>query len=210
MKKTIENIIYIIGAILLITIVALKDKYFIMLSIAAVGLIIVGILLAIIKNNYAPVVIPIGVSLGISILLYSFTKIPAYKLTLLFFMLSLAFIMIATVIKYYITLKHNINTHKLEIAAEVTDLVKNPNLETEVYFPVLSYEIDGEYFDINYPVGYAKKDVPSIGDKITINVNPNDHIDVYFKPDKITVIRNYLSSIAVLALVAIVLITLFT
>ena len=53
MKKIIDNIIYILTAILLTTIVLLKDKYFIMLCLAAGGLIIIGILLFINKNSYA-------------------------------------------------------------------------------------------------------------------------------------------------------------
>ena len=51
MKKIIDNIIYILTAILLTTIVLLKDKYFIMLCLAAGGLIIIGILLFIATNK---------------------------------------------------------------------------------------------------------------------------------------------------------------
>ena len=48
-----------------------------------------------------------------------------------------------------------------------------------------------------------------VGDKIMINVNPNDYLDVYFKPDKMSIIKNYISSISVLILVTIVLVGLF-
>lgn len=208
MKKTIDNIIYVLTAALLITIVVLKDKYFIMVSISAIALSIIGILLLINKNNYAPVVLPMGISLGLSVLLYRFTKIPLYKATLLFFLASLALIMIATIIKYYFTLKYNIATHKKEVAAEIIDLIKNPNVDVDFYYPVLSYKIESEEYEINYPIGYAKN-IPEIGDKIIINVNPNDYLDVYFKPDKMSIIKNYISSISVLILVTIVLVGLF-
>lgn len=205
MKKTIDNIIYILVAILLISVVALKDKYFLMLSITAVFLVVIGILLFINKNNYAPMVFPIGLSLGISILLYRFNKFPLDKTIIFFFMVSLILIMIFTIIKYYLTLKYNIYTHKLEVKAEIVDLIKNPNLEVDFYYPVLNYKVDGERFELNYPVGFSKN-IPNIGDEMTININPNDHLDVYFKPLKKTVIKNYLSGVSVLVLASLVLI----
>ena len=208
MKKVIDNIIYILGVSLLIAIVVLKDKYFIMVSLAAIGLTIIGILLFINKNNYAPVVLPSGLSMSLAAILYRFYKIPLYKVVVLFFMLSLILIMIGTMIKYHLILRENLMTHKLEIAAKVVDLVKNPNEEVDFYFPVLRYEIEGESFDINYPWGFAKN-IPNIGDKISININPNDYLDVYFKPERKTVIKNYFSSICVLILAAIVLIGTF-
>ncbi len=208
MKKIIDNVIYVLTAALLITIVALKDNYFLLLTVASVGLIIIGILLFINKNNYAPILTPVGISLGISLIAYKYASFPLHKSILLFFMLSIISIMIFTLIKYHITLKENIKIHSMVIEAEVTDLVKNPNLEKDVYYPVLTYEKGSEIFDINYPVGYYKN-IPNIGDKIAINVNPNDYMDVYFKPTNDAILKNVISGISVIVLATIVLIGIF-
>ena len=208
MKNIINNIIFILGAFLLITLVILKDKYFLMLSISAIVLLIIGILLLIIKHNFSPIVLPVSISLGLSLLLYHFAKIPTYKAVALFFMLSLALIMIITIIIYFSILNFNIKTHSLVVASKIIDLVKNPNTKTAIYYPVLNYTIDGESFEINYPRGFVK-DIPDIDDEIYINVNPNDHLDVYFKPTKIEILKNCLSTLSVLVLVVIVLIGTF-
>lgn len=205
MKKIIDNIIYILTAILLTTIVLLKDKYFIMLCLAAGGLIIIGILLFINKNSYALILTPVGICLSISIILYKNFKYPIHKVTLIFFMLSLILIMIFTIIRYFYLLRFNMQTHCLVVEAEITDLIKNPNLEKEVYYPVLTYKKGGEIFDVNCPEGFYK-DIPNIGDKMQININPNDYMDVYFKPPISLVIKNVVSSICAIILAIIVLV----
>jgi len=205
MKKIIDNIIYILTAILLTTIVLLKDKYFIMLCLAAGGLIIIGILLFINKNSYALILTPVGICLSISIILYKNFKYPIHKVTLIFFMLSLILIMIFTIIRYFYLLNFNMQTHCLVVEAEITDLIKNPNLEKEVYYPVLTYNKGGEIFDVNCPEGFYK-DIPNIGDKMQININPNDYMDVYFKPPISLVIKNVASSICAIILAIIVLV----
>ena len=75
-------------------------------------------------------------------------------------------------------------THKMIVSAKIIDLIKNPNTEKDIYYPVLSYVINGDRFEINYPFGYVKN-IPNIDDTIEININPNDYLDVYFKPTKI-------------------------
>ena len=205
MKKIIDNIIYILTAILLTTIVLLKDKYFIMLCLAAGGLIIIGILLLLNKNSYALILTPVGICLSISIILYKNFKFPIYKVTLIFFMLSLILIMIFTIIRYFYLLRFNMQIHCLVVEAEITDLIKNPNLEKEVYYPVLTYKKGGEIFDVNCPEGFYK-DIPNIGDKMQININPNDYMDVYFKPPISLVIKNVFSSICAIILAIIVLV----
>ena len=106
---------------------------------------------------------------------------------------------------YYLILKHNLKTHNLLVTAQIVDLIKNPNTKKEIYYPVLNYTIDGESFEINYPLGFTKN-IPNIDDTIDISINPNDHMDVYFKPLKKTVIKNYLSGVSVLVLASLVLI----
>ena len=113
--------------------------------------------------------------------------------------------MIFTIIRYFYLLRFNMQTHCLVVEAEITDLIKNPNLEKEVYYPVLTYKKGGEIFDVNCPEGFYK-DIPNIGDKMQININPNDYMDVYFKPPISLVIKNVFSSICAIILAIIVLV----
>lgn len=207
MKKIIDNIIFVLGALLLIIAIGLKDNYQLMLSIAAVLVTIIGILLFINKSNFSPIVLPIGISLAASVILYRFTKIPLYKITILFFTVSLFLILLITMIIYHLELKQYMKTHKMIVSAKIIDLIKNPNTEKDIYYPVLSYVINGDRFEINYPFGYVKN-IPNIDDTIEININPNDYLDVYFKPSKKTILKNYMSCIAVFVLEIIVWISL--
>ena len=208
MKKAIDNIIYILGAILLIVIVYLNDKYALMLTITAVFLVIIGLLLLMNGNNYAALILPIGICLSMSIAFYKAQKFALSTAAIFFFLSCLALIMLITIIKYHYSIKSREKTHKITIDAEITDLVRNPNFDIDYYTPVLTYEIDGESFDVNYNKGFTKQ-VPQIGDTIRIYVNPNDHSDVFFKPELSTLLKNYISSILIILICIFILISIF-
>lgn len=197
MKKTIDNIIFILGAILLIIVVTLKDNYYLMLLCIAIFFSAIGILLVLNKNKYWAIVLPIGLSLSTSILLYNSKKYNLSSSTIIFFLTSLLLIMLITIVKYYITLKRSVLIHNLEVEAEITDLIRNPNFDIDLYTPVLTYKIKGEIFEVNHIKTFSKN-VPEIGSIVRIKVNPNDYYDVYFEPDKSTVIKNYVNSIFII------------
>ena len=208
MKKVLDWLIYIICEAFAIFVFIYKDSYSMIIMVGAIFLIVLGVLLIFNKNNYASLVLLLGVCLEISYLLYKFKVLDRSSAIVFMFIFSLFNVLLMSVIRYFTTIKKSIDLHKMELEGTIVDLAKNPNFKKEVLVPLVEYKIKSEYFEFNYIIDDPKY-VPKIGDKVKIYVNPNDYYDVYLPPSKRVIIKGLASTIFIMIASLLLLIDIF-
>lgn len=207
-NKIIDVLIFIFGlvfALLLIAFQKQNDKLFI---IAFSGCIVFGILLLFKFNKLGLLLEGIGIGGIVSLIIYYNEILNLGNTVTFFFCLSLAVMLILSLILGIIYRISVMKKFNLIIEGEVVDLVKNPNVKKDYYMPVYKYVIDGnEYFveDINFKHNF----VPNIGQIKKLYVDPNDPLQVYFLPSKFNDIKNVFGILFLSILCIIVIISLF-
>lgn len=207
-NKIIDVLIFIFGVVFALLLIAFQkqnDKLFI---VAFLGCIVFGILLLFKFNKLGLLLEGIGIGGIVSLIIYYNEILKLGNTVTFFFCLSLAVMLILSLILgivYRISVMKKFN---LIIEGEVVDLVKNPNVKKDYYMPVYKYVIDGnEYFveDINFKHNF----VPNIGQIKKLYVDPNDPLQVYFLPSKFNDIKNVFGILFLSILCIIVIISLF-
>ena len=208
MKKVLDWLTYIMCTAFAIFVFIYKDSFNMIIMVGAIFLIVLGIILILNKNEYSLIVLILGLCLETSYLLFRYKVLDKSSAIVFMFIFSLFIILLLSIIKYFVTIKANINTHKMELDATIVDLVKNPNFNKEVYVPLLEYKVKSEYFEFNY-INDNPKYVPKIGDIVKIYVNPNDYYDVYIPPSKRAIIKGLASTIFIMIASLLLLIDIF-
>lgn len=207
-NKIIDVLIFIFGVVFALLLIAFQkqnDKLFI---VAFSGCIVFGILLLFKFNKLGLLLEGIGIGGIVSLIIYYNEILKLGNTVTFFFCLSLAVMLILSLILGIIYRISVMKKFNLIIEGEVVDLVKNPNVKKDYYMPVYKYVIDGnEYFveDINFKHNF----VPNIGQIKKLYVDPNDPLQVYFLPSKFNDIKNVFGILFLSILCIIVIISLF-
>ena len=207
-NKIIDVLIFIFGVVFALLLIAFQkqnDKLFI---VAFLGCIVFGILLLFKFNKLGLLLEGIGIGGIVSLIIYYNEILKLGNTVTFFFCLSLAVMLILSLILGIIYRISVMKKFNLIIEGEVVDLVKNPNVKKDYYMPVYKYVIDGnEYFveDINFKHNF----VPNIGQIKKLYVDPNDPLQVYFLPSKFNDIKNVFGILFLSILCIIVIISLF-
>ena len=207
-NKIIDVLIFIFGVVFALLLIAFQkqnDKLFI---VAFSGCIVFGILLLFKFNKLGLLLEGIGIGGIVSLIIYYKEILKLGNTVTFFFCLSLAVMLILSLILGIIYRISVMKKFNLIIEGEVVDLVKNPNVKKDYYMPVYKYVIDGnEYFveDINFKHNF----VPNIGQIKKLYVDPNDPLQVYFLPSKFNDIKNVFGILFLSILCIIVIISLF-
>lgn len=207
-NKIIDVLIFIFGVVFALLLIAFQkqnDKLFI---VAFSACIVFGILLLFKFNKLGLLLEGIGIGGIVSLIIYYNEILKLGNTVTFFFCLSLAVMLILSLILGIIYRINVMKKFNLIIEGEVVDLVKNPNVKKDYYMPVYKYVIDGnEYFveDINFKHNF----VPNIGQIKKLYVDPNDPLQVYFLPSKFNDIKNVFGILFLSILCIIVIISLF-
>ena len=207
-NKIIDVLIFIFGGVFALLLIAFQkqnDKLFV---VAFSGCIVFGILLLFKFNKLGLLLEGIGIGGIVSLIIYYNEILKLGNTVTFFFCLSLAIMLILSLILGIIYRISVMKKFNLIIEGEVVDLVKNPNVKKDYYMPVYKYVIDGnEYFveDINFKHNF----VPNIGQIKKLYVDPNDPLQVYFLPSKFNDIKNVFGILFLSILCIIVIISLF-
>jgi len=195
MKKILDNIKFILCVIFLLFAIIFKDNLELIVLVGGPFLVIIGIIMIINKEENSWILLVLGLTLSLSYLLYHFKILDSSSSIIFMLMISLFFILLVTVINYVLILKNNMKIHSLLVEAKVVDLIKNPNLETEVLIPLLEYKIKAEEFQFNYANPDKKYE---IGESVFVYVNPYDLYDLYIPPKKKDILKNVAGTILVM------------
>ena len=204
MKKVLDWIKFILCVAYALYIIINKDNYYGMVLFACPLVVIIGIIMAINKEDKWWLVLLIGICLSISFLLFRFNVIDLYEAVVFVLILTLLSVLASSLIAYFLKIKTSMNIHKMVVEAEIVDMIRNPNLEKEVYIPLLIYAVNEEEFEFNYVPSQFEK--YSIGDKITAYINPNDYYDVYIPPVKKAIIKNVVGIVFIMIITIVILI----
>jgi len=207
-NKVIDTIRFIVGVLTIILVFIFKDSLSIVGLIAGVGVSLYGVCSFLLGDKLGCVLLSLGLSLISSLGLYKLDVLPEFEAITFFICLSMILIVILAFIFEYINDKEMKKIHSLEVEAEVIDLLKNPNTNKEFYQPLYQYEINDVVMEVGMP-GFLEKNLPKLGDKLKIYVNPEDNLDVYFEKNKSE--KLYMFSIGLFFLIAsiVIIITLF-
>ena len=207
-NKIIDSIRFTIGVVTLILVFIFKSNLSTVGLVAGVGVALYGVCSLLMGERLGYVFSGLGSSLFISIIIYKMKILPQFESITFFMCLSLSLIVIISIIFDEITDKEMKKKHSLEVESTVIDLVKNPNTNKEFYQPIYEYVIDDVVMEVGAP-GYYEKRIPKLGDKLTIYVNPEDHLDVYFEKGKRDKIYNIAVGLFLLIASIVIIISLF-
>jgi hypothetical protein len=179
-KKIFSGIGYAVILVLLIVIFINQKNTKVILFAFAVGLMIYGIIQILNKKIIGYILACLSVSLAVTGFLY-FSKVLALPQAFTFMLSSSVAVLMALTLVFTVVKKLMIDkSFELKVEAQVIDLVSNPNTDNRYFQPYYLYEIDGEEYNVLFP-GFINKNIPKIGDKRTIRVDKNDHLNVYFE-----------------------------
>lgn len=182
-NKIVDTIRFIVGVVTVILVFVFKENFSTVGLIGGIGVLLYGICSLLIGERLGYVFSGLGVALFTSILIYKFEVLPQFESITFFMCLSLSLIIVISLIFDEVTDREAKNQHSLEVEATVVDLVKNPNINKEIYQPIYEYEVKDVVMEVGAP-GYYEKKIPKLGDKLIIFVNPEDPLDVYFEKTK--------------------------
>lgn len=207
-NKMLDTIRFIIGVITVILVFMFKKNLGDVGLISGIGLTLYGICSLLMKERLGYIFSGLGSSLFISVLIFKIGVLPQFESITFFMCLSLALIIVVSIVFDVVTDRNFKQKHSLEVEAVVIDLVKNHNTNKEFYQPVYEYEVDGVVMNVGAP-GYYEKRIPKLGDKLMIYVNPHDVLDVYFEERKSD--KSYHLAVSLFLFVAsiVIIITLF-
>lgn len=208
-KETIlDTLSFIVAIVTIIVVVCLRSNYTYLILCGSIGATLYGLLASLNKNNYGYLFLSIGCSALITIILYMNKVLVRADAITFMITCSVFTLMIITLIFNYLNRKNNFKTYDLMVEGKVIDLVKNPNTKKEYFQPVYEFEVDGEVFNVNYPV-FKNRFIPNIGDTEKIYVNSKDHKDVFFDKTVGEKICDYAVSAFLIIASLIIMITLF-
>ena len=207
-NKIVDTIRFTIGALTVVLIFVFKNSLSTVGLIAGIGAALYGVCSILMKEKLGYVFSGIGSSLFISVIIYKMKVLPQFESITFFMCLSLALIIIISLIFDELTNRSLKKIHSLEVEATVIDLVKNPNTNKEFYQPIYEYEVDGVLMNVGAP-GYYEKRIPKLGDTLKIFVNPDDALDVYFEERKSDKLYHIGVGLFLLVASIIIIITLF-
>lgn len=210
MKKetVLDTLSFIVAVVTIILVVCLKSNFTYLILAGSIGSILYGLLASLNKNNYGYIFLSLGISALVTILLYM-NKILDKSDSITFMITGSVFmLMIITLIFNYLNRKVNFKKYNMVVEGRVIDLVKNPNTKKEYFQPVYEFEVDGEVFNVDYPM-FKNKFIPNIGDTQKIYVNSKDHKDVFFDKSTGEKIYDYALSAFLIIASLIIMITLF-
>lgn len=179
-NKLLENISFVIIAVTLVLIAIFNKNSIMMLYIAGVGCLLYGLLASLLKNRYGAMIMGGGISLLITMFIYT-NKI-LDKVDSLTFFVSLTLTLISIISYVFMIMNEKIikNKYNMEVEAKVIDLEKNPNTKKEYYRPIYAYNLDNGEYKVALPY-YLNKNFPKVGDVIKLKIDSKDHADVYFE-----------------------------
>lgn len=207
-NKIVENLSFVVIAATLILIAVFNKNGQAMLYIGAVGASIYGVLAGINRERYGAVSLGAGLSLLVTMLLYTNKILDKVDSTTFFVACSMAVVCLVTYVFMFINEKAISKKYSLEVEATVVDLEKNPNTKKDYYSPIYVYTVDGRECRVGLPY-FINKNIPNIGDKTKIYVDPNDMLDVYFKRDLLNKIRYWGTGLVLIIVCIFIIISLF-
>ena len=207
-EKIIDGIIGVLVLVLVILCVVFKESYFnLLISVGVLGLLL-GILFILKKANYGFFVVSMALSLLISCVLYK-TDVFIFNEAMTFMICSsVFFLMLFSTIFDFVNKRIIKEQYSLLVIATLIDLERNKNVKKECYLPIFEYEVDGIVYEIAAPY-YIEKNVPSLGETISIMVNPKQHDQAYFKKPIKEDIKNISMAIFLMLACLIIIIGLF-
>lgn len=179
MEKVLNPILYILGIILTVLILIFKDNLFVVLCILTAYMIVFGIIWILLKQKIGSISLSVGISVLVAIILNKNKFLVVSDSITFAICLSLILVLGLTFLINYFTRKNILRTHTIVLEAEVIDLVANPNSKKEMYLPIYSYKIGRDIYEVEY-FRFYEKNIPTIGSKKTLRVNPHNHVDVFF------------------------------
>lgn len=207
-KKILDNLSFGVVVISLLLIVVFKDKVQTMLFIASGGFILYGILAFLDGNRYGVVSLGCGISLFGTMLLYINEVLDKVDSITFIVCMSMSMIIVISYVFMFINEKAIFKKYSLIVEAEVVDLEKNPNTKKEYYSPVYAYSLKNKDYLVNLPY-YINRNIPKIGDKIKLYVDPDDNLDVYFDKNLFNKIRYWGSGIVLIVVCIGIIVSLF-
>ena len=198
--KILEWVNFFVGVVFVLLIYFFRNNIFNVLAVASIGASIYGLISIIRAEKIGYAFCSFGISIGVALIFYHFEVLTGGKALTVALMFGISLLMLVTIIFTFVNRNTMLKKFSLPVSAEVIDLVKNPNTNKEFYQPVYAYTIDGEVYSVG-ALNFINKNIPSIGERITIYVDPKDHESVYFDKDKKTAIQD-LVIIVVLMLVS--------
>ena len=207
-EKIIDWIIYIcIVALMGLTLIFKSDLSTILLMYS-IGSLIIGILSVISSKQYGIILIVVSLSILTTYILYKNGTLNIAKSLTFMICLSVILILLSTIVTSLITLLKLKKVYSMTVEGEVVDLIKEPNTKKEYYLPVYLYKVGKVEYEIN-GLCYIKKNIPQIGSKIQLSIDPNQPSEVYFFPSKFEYIKNLVGSILFITVCVVILIKIF-
>lgn len=206
--KIVDGLIGVFVLALVILLVVFRESYEALLYSASILGVIIGILFVVKKANYGYIIISVSGSLLLSTIFY-YSKLLIFNDCVTFMICSsVALLMFFSTIFDYLIKKAIKAKYALEIVAKVIDLEKNRNVQKECYAPVYEYEVDKIVYEILAPY-YLDKNIPSIGDEISVRVDPINPDQVYFEKELKEKIKDKIVSIFLMIICVIIIVGLF-
>lgn len=207
-NKILDGILGLLVLALVILLVVFRTNYDALLYSASILGVLIGILFVLKKASYGYLIISVSGSLLLSTIFY-YSKILIFNDCVTFMICSsVALLMFFSTVFDYIIKKAIKGKYSLEVIAKVIDLEKNRNVQKECYAPVYEYEVNGTIYEIVAPY-FLDKNIPSIGDELTVRVDPKVPEHVYFNKELKEEIKEKVVSIILMVVCIIIIIGLF-
>lgn len=208
MKKIIDWISTLFVFILLILVVVFRNDLTTCAIISSIFGIVIGIFGIFNKNSYGMLVLSISICLLSSTLLY-IKDILVYMDALTFMICSSVFIVtLLSFITDIINTKNIMKKYDSNVIGKVVDLIRDKNIAREVYLPLYEYEVNGNVYNIE-GYKYYDKNIPDIGDEITLRIDSNEPTEVYFKKTFFEEFKFKIVTIVLMVMCLIILVSLF-
>ncbi len=208
-KNTITTaLIYIFTLATIILMVCFQDDLTKVAWVVGTGATIVGLLTIFRKNNYGYLIFNTGISLFLSVLLYSMNILSKSNSITFMICLSICLLMLITLIISNSNKKKISEMYDLTIEATVSDLVKNPNTKKEYYQIMYEYIIDDNSYTVGSP-NFICQNIPNIGDTLKIRVSSKDPTEVYFDKKPLEELYEKSLTIGLIIITLIIIVTLF-
>lgn len=207
-NKILENVSFVVIAVTLILIAIFNKEGKIMLFIGAIGASLYGVIASINRERYGVVSLGAGISLLVTMLLYTNKILDKVDSTTFFVCCSMAVVCLVTYVFMFINEKAILKKYSLVVEGTVVDLEKNPNTKKDYYSPIYVYTVNDREYRVGLPY-YINRNIPNIGDKTKIFVDPNDNLDVYFDRNLINKICYWGTGLVLIIVCILIIVSLF-
>lgn len=207
-NKIIDLLSYVVVIVAIVLFVVFKNNMKISLLVIGIGGSLFGIISLIKGESYGNYVTSVFIMLAITMILYLCHILDRDKAVTFMILGSFGCLMLLSALVTLLSRARCMKIYSRKVIGTIIDLEKNPNTNKEFYNAICSYEIDGGEYSVTNPYTYQKK-VPSVGDNITIYVNPSNITDVWFDIDHFTLMKELAVEGICFIVSVIILITLF-